>query len=71
MTDIKLTEDDFKETNNRTGVKYYIINENIVKQILENQNIVKRLNLAISKYDGKMNEHSIVNILKEILGDAK
>jgi len=61
MTDIKLTEDDFKETNNRTGVKYYIINENIVKQILENQNIVERL----------MNEHNIVSILKEILGDVK
>ena len=71
MTDIKLTEDDFKETNNRTGVKYYIINENIVKQILENQNIVERLNLAISKYDGKMNEHNIVRILKEVLGDIK
>jgi len=71
MTDIKLTEDDFKETNNRTGVKYYIINENTVKQILENQNIVERLNLAISKYDGKMNEHNIVSILKEVLGDIK
>ena len=71
MTDIKLTQDDFKETNNRTGIKYYIINENTVKQILENQNIVERLNIAISKYDGKMNEHNIVSILKEVLGYIK
>ncbi len=71
MTDIKLTEDDFKETNNRTGVKYYIINEDIVKQILENQNIVERLNLVISKYDGKADYEFTAKILKEILGDVK
>ncbi len=71
MTDIKLTDEDFKETNNRTGVEYYSINEKWVKHILNNQEIVERLKLVISKYDGKVDEDNIVKILKEILGDLK
>ena len=71
MEDTKLTDDDFKEVNNRTGVKYYNIDEKLVKRILDDQEIVERLKLAISKYDGKEDECNIANILKEILGDMK
>ncbi len=53
MVDIKLTDDDFKEVNSRTGVKYYNIDKKLVKRILDDQEIVERLKLAISKYDGK------------------
>ena len=53
MADMKLTDDDFKEVNSRTGVKYYNIDEKLVKRILDDQEIVERLKLAISKYDGK------------------
>jgi len=35
MTDIKLTDKDFKETNYRTGAEYYTIDEKVVKQILK------------------------------------
>jgi len=42
----------------------------MVKQTLDDQEIVERLKLAISKYDGKADD-SIVKILKEILGDIK
>jgi len=71
MTNIKLTDEDFKEVSNITGVEYYNINEKLVKHILNNQEMVERLKLAISKYDGKVDEHNIVKILKEILGDMK
>ena len=70
MSDKKLTDEDFKETNNRTGAEYYNIDEKMVKQILNDQDIVERLKLAISKYDGKADD-SITKILKEILGDMK
>ena len=70
MTDIKLTDKDFKETNYRTGAEYYNIDEKMVKQILDNQEIVERLKLAISKYDGKA-DNNIAKVLKEILGDVK
>ncbi len=33
MEDTKLTDDDFKEVNSRTGVKYYNIDEKLVKRI--------------------------------------
>ena len=68
---MKLTDDDFKEVNSRTGVKYYNIDEKLVKRILDDQEIVERLKLAISKYDGKEDEYNIANILKEVLGNMK
>ena len=71
MVNLKLTDDDFKEVNSRTGVKYYNIDEKLVKRILDDQEIVERLKLAISKYDGKKDEGNITNILKEILGNMK
>ena len=43
MTDIKLTDEDFKEVSNITGVEYYTMNEEWIKQILMNQEIVERL----------------------------
>ncbi len=70
MTDIKLTDKDFKEFSNITGAEFYTINEKLVKQILNNQEIVERLKLAISKYDGKADDNT-AKILKEILGDVK
>lgn len=70
MSDKKLTDEDFKETNHRTGAEYYNIDEKMVKQILNDQDIVERLKLAINKYDGKADD-SIAKILKEILGDMK
>ena len=70
MADIKLTEDDFKETNNRTGVRYYNINEKWVKQILKNQEIVERLKLIIDRHDGNVDEFT-VKARKEILEDVK
>jgi hypothetical protein len=70
MSDKKLTNEDFKETNSRTGAEYYNIDEKIIKQILDDQEIVERLKLAISKYDGNADD-SITKILKEILGDVK
>ena len=71
MVNMKLTDDDFKEVNSRTGVKYYNIDEKLVKRILDDQEIVERLKLAIGKYDGKKDEGNITNILKEILGNMK
>ena len=70
MADIKLTDKDFKEFSNITGAEFYTINEKWVKQILNNQEIVDRLKLAISKYDGKADDNT-AKILKEILGDVK
>ena len=70
MSDKKLTDKDFKEVSNITGAEYYNIDEKMVKQILNDQDIVERLKLAISKYDGKADD-SITKILKEILGDMK
>ena len=70
MVGIKLTDDDFKETDHRTGVKYYNISEEWVKQILNDQEIVERLRLAINKYDG-IEEDNVSKILKEILDDVK
>ena len=70
MSDKKLTDEDFKETNNRTGAEYYNIDEKMVKQILNDQEIVERLKSAISKYDENTDD-SIAKILKEILGDVK
>jgi len=70
MSDKKLTDEDFKETNNRTGAEYYNIDEKMVKQILNDQDIVERLKLAISKYDGKADDN-ITKLHKEILGEVK
>jgi hypothetical protein len=70
MSDKKITDEDFKEISNITGAEYYNIDEKMVKQILNDQDIVERLKLAISKYDGKADD-SIAKILKEILGDVK
>ena len=70
MSDKKLTDEDFKETNPRTGAEYYNIDEKMIKQILNDQEIVERLKLAISKYDGEADDN-ITKILKEILGDVK
>jgi len=67
MTDIKLTDKDFKEFSNITGAEFYTINEKLVKQILNNQEIVERLKLAIDSNDGKKGDELIVKILKEIL----
>ena len=41
MSNIKLTGEDFRETNYRTGIKYYNINKKYVKQILSNQDIAE------------------------------
>jgi len=71
MTDIKLTDDDFKETNHRTGVQYYNIDEKWVKQILTNQEIVERLKLIIDRHDRNADYEFTVKVLKEILGDVK
>jgi hypothetical protein len=71
MTDIKLTDKDFKEFSNITGAEFYTINEKLVKQILNNQEIVERLKLATDSYDGKIGDELIAKILKEILGDVK
>jgi len=71
MTDIKLTDEDFKEFSNITGAEFYTINEKLVKQILNNQEKVERLKLAIGKYDGKTGNEFTAKILKEILGDVK
>jgi len=70
MDDIKLTDDDFKEINLRTGMKYYNIDETWVKHILNDQEVVERLRLAISKCD-EIGEDNVANILKDILGDVK
>jgi len=71
MTDIKLTDEDFKEVSNITGIEYYNVNEKWVKQILKNQEIVEKLKSAIGKYDGKADYEFTVKVLKEILGDVK
>jgi len=71
MTDIKLTEKDFKDVSNITGAEFYSIDEKLVKQILNNQEIVERLKLALGKYDGKTGDELIAKTLKEILGDVK
>jgi len=71
MTDIKLTDTDFKEFSNITGAEFYTINEKLVKQILNNQETVERLKLAIDIYDGKTGAEFTAKILKEILGDVK
>ncbi len=71
MTDIKLTDKDFKEFSNITGAEFYTIDEKLVKQILNNQEIVERLKLAIDSYDGKAGDEFTAKILKEVLGDVK
>jgi len=71
MTDIKLTDKDFKDISNITGTEFYTINEKLVKQILNNQEIVERLKLAIDSYDGKTGNEFTAKILKEVLGDVK
>jgi len=71
MTDIKLTDKDFKEFSNISGAEFYTIDEKLVKQILNNQEIVERLKLAIDSYDGKAGDEFISKTLKEILGDVK
>ncbi len=71
MTDIKLTDADFKDVSNISGAEFYTIDEKLVKQILNNQEIVERLKLAIDSYDGKTGDELIAKILKEILGDVK
>ncbi len=71
MTDIKLTDADFKDVSNISGAEFYTIDEKLVKQILNNQEIVERLKLAIDSYEGKTGDEFIAKILKEILGDVK
>jgi len=71
MTDIKLTDADFKDVSNISGAEFYTIDEKLVKQILNNQEIVERLKLAIDSYDGKTGDEFTAKILKEILGDVK
>jgi len=71
MTDIKLTDADFKDVSNITGAEFYSINEKLVEQILKNQEIVERLKLAIDSYEGKTGDEFTAKILKEILGDVK
>jgi len=71
MTDIKLTDKDFKDVSNISGAEFYTISEKLVKQILKNQEIVERLKLAIDSYEGKTGDEFTAKILKEILGDGK
>jgi len=71
MTDIKLTDADFKDVSNITGAEFYTIDEKLVKQILKNQETVERLKLAIDSYDGKTGDEFTAKTLKEILGDVK
>jgi len=71
MTDIKLTDKDFKDVSNISGAEFYTIDEKVVEQILNNQEIVERLKLAIDSYDGKTGAEFTAKILKEILGDEK
>ncbi len=71
MTDIKLTDADFKDVSNITGAEFYSIDEKLVEQILKNQETVERLKLAIDSYDGKTGDEFTAKILKEILGDGK
>jgi len=71
MTDIKLTDADFKDVSNITGAEFYSIDEKLVKQILKNQETVERLKLAIDSYEGKTGDEFTAKILKEILGDVK
>jgi len=71
MTDIKLTDADFKEFSNITGAEFYTIDEKLVEQILKNQETVERLKLAIDSYDGKTGDEFTAKILKEVLGDVK
>jgi len=70
MTDIKLTDADFKDVSNISGAEFYTIDEKLVKQILKNQEIVERLKLAIDSYEGKTGDEFTAKILKEILGDV-
>ncbi len=71
MTDIKLTDADFKDVSNISGAEFYTIDEKLVKQILNNQEMVERLKLAIDSYDGKTGDEFTAKTLKEILGDVK
>jgi len=71
MTDIKLTDKDFKDVSNISGAEFYTIDEKLVEQILNNQEIVERLKLAIDSYEGKTGDEFTAKILKEILGDVK
>ena len=71
MTDIKLTDADFKDVSNISGAEFYTIDEKLVKQILKNQETVERLKLAIDSYEGKTGDELIAKTLKEILGDVK
>ena len=66
MIDIKLTDKEFKEFSNITGSEFYIINEKLVKQILNKQETGERLKLAIDSYDGKTGDDFTAKILKEI-----
>ncbi len=70
MTDIKLTDADFKDVSNISGAEFYTIDEKLVKQILNNQEIVERLKLAIDSYEGKTGDELTAKTLKEILGDV-
>ncbi len=70
MTDIKLTDEDFKEVSNITGIEYYNVSEKWVKQILKNQEIVEKLELIMDRHDGNADEFT-VKALKEILEDVK
>ncbi len=71
MTDIKLTDADFKDVSNISGAEFYTIDEKLVKQILKNQEMVERLKLAIDSYEGKTGDEFTAKILKEILGDVR
>jgi len=71
MTDIKLTDADFKDVSNISGAEFYTIDEKLVKQILKNQETVERLKLAIDSYEGKTGDEFTAKTLKEILGDVK
>jgi len=71
MTDIKLTDADFKDVSNISGAEFYTIDEKLVEQILNNQEIVERLKLALGKYEGETGDEFIAKTLKEILGDVK
>jgi len=71
MTDIKLTDKDFKDVSNITGAEFYTIDEKLVEQILKNQETVERLKLAIDSYEGKTGDEFTAKTLKEILGDVK
>ena len=72
------TEEDFKDTSENTGKEYWLIDEDYVKEILENQEIVKRLQHRITmikdtRPDGEFfNKHWVLSNLNWILkGEEK